>query len=734
MEEDYEDYQEPNPEYIYNDDGDSYLGQSQPYGAAPPDNILDRNWAKSSFLMSDSRLADTNDLDSLSQEQIDDLNNRYWSSASRKFTDTRIGGSVAVNNRPQFGPYTDIRVKGRLSGRNNVTKDATAGNYGMGRYYSESLDDNGQTVYLRFGVPQYNSLANFFVNAFDGDLAGAVNTGRAKSWTYTVGTVLGTFFTVVTFPVLSATIVGSRIVAKFFTRATSKFYTMKPLMYQYWLAVDMLVNAWVVNRGLMPKFPFGNISSQRIGDPTGMDQDFIDQMHAKFPTFFNEQGRVDIFSVCLRAQSIANKLFMEEYNSLKSSDPYDFTGYVRKAGQVSKETVYVTDQAEHKMLGYLAAVTSLTNWFGKSQDTANTLSESNPKIDPATGQLVEGMDTDQSSKDESWFDKFITFLDAEMSQGAAFAVFRVDNTGATSESFSNSVMESDISQKINSQASNFRQVNFSLAGGNIGEGMIANALESVAGGVKDLALGALNGLTLGISGGVEAALAGSYIDIPKSWQSASANLPKASYTMQLIAPYGHPLSQLQNIIIPLCMILAGVLPRSTGKQSYGPPFLCQVYDRGRCQIQLGMIESMSIARGTSNLNFTNRGQAMGVDVSFSIVDLSSIMHMPISTGTFMETLKTAGTSIPLLDEDNVIFDYLACLGGLDIYNQIYPLPRARLKAASWYMNLQKFSSPAWAAMAFHDSYTSGVLSYTPVALMQVLEFGARGTDIATGPF
>ena len=68
------------------------------------------------------------------------------------------------------------------------------------------------------------------------------------------------------------------------------------------------------------------------------------------------------------------------------------------------------------------------------------------------------------------------------------------------------------------------------------------------------------------------------------------------------------------------MLLAGILPLSTGKASYTSPFLCQLYDRGRLQIRLGMIESLSITRGTTNLAFDKHGQALGIDVTFSVVE------------------------------------------------------------------------------------------------------------------
>ena len=712
--------------------GEPLVRQYNPNTMTDTYTILDSSWAKSSFLVSDSALL--NDNVTPNKSLLDDVANKYWSSANAKFTDTRIGGNTAVNARPQFNRYADIRIKGRFAGRNDVTVGNMTGNYGMGRYYSEAIDDNAQTVYLRFGVPQYNSLVSFFSNAFNPGVASLVNTGRAKGWIYEASVVLGTVFTAVAFPVLTMTVVGTRLLTKFFSRATSKFYTMKPTMFLYWAAVDMMVNSIVVNRGLMPKFPGGDNSTQRIGDPFKYDSQFIDEIHKAMPNIFNSQGRVDVFAVALRAQRMANQAFLKEYEELDSGTASNFLGYVNDNNSTTRATQYVDNNGDKTLVGLLAEAGKVQHWFGIPNDSEQTITSSSPKIDPITGKPIAGISEDQSSEDIGWAEDFVKYLDSEMSQGGAFAVFKVDYTGATNESFSNTTMESDISNKLNSAASTARQLKFSIAEGNIGDGAVASFIETAASSVKDLMQGALSGITLGLADGVMAVLSGNYYDIPKTWQSSSASLPRASYSIKLVSPYGNPISQLQNIYIPFCMLLAGVLPRSTGKQTYGPPFLCQVFDRGRCQIQLGMIESMSITRGTTNLGFTKKGQALGINVSFNVVDLSSIMHMPMGTGTIWEFIKsTVGTSqLTNMDEDNIFMDYMAVVSGLDIYNQIYPLPRARLQAARMYMTAGKYSSPAFWASAIHDSNTSGVLSYTPIGwVANTLETISRGSDIIT---
>jgi hypothetical protein len=89
------------------------------------------------------------------------------------------------------------------------------------------------------------------------------------------------------------------------------------------------------------------------------------------------------------------------------------------------------------------------------------------------------------------------------------------------------------------------------------------------------------------------------------------------------------------------MLLAGALPLSTGAQSYTSPFICEFYDKGRMQSRLAIINSLSITRGTASTGFTNDGIPLGIDVTLSFTDLSSVMHMPLSA-SFNSVFTDAG--------------------------------------------------------------------------------------------
>ena len=681
-------------------------------GGDSPDYTKDGDWVKRSFMISDTQL-----------KNVVDQKNRYWSSANAKFTDSRLGCNIGINCRPQLTPYTDIRAKGRLAGRVDPTLNDTSGNYGMGRYYSEAYDDPAQIIYLRFGVPAFSGLFNFLTKAFDINQSSLVRTGRVPSILYDVSKLFGSYLALTSFPIIGLAMLTGKAAGALFSRPTSKFYTLKPTMHMYWSTVNLLVNTIAINAGIFPKTDIPIVDkvtnknaddTQKLGRPYRLDDDALSLLSEGMPDIFRGNRHFDIFALGNAAQRLANQVYMDDFQKLNQGTPTNFYGYLLKenTGDQTHSTPVSGKDGSVSFGMLMNAAVSLKHWFGSDEKVAPV--EKDPRgADP---------DKDGKTPPTDHLNSFKDFFDAEFRMGASFAVFRVDHTGAMSESFSNSMTESDLSQKLNGVSSTFQQARFSLAQGNLVGGMVGEAIGAAVNLGTDVLAGGVSGATLGIADMIKGLMGDGYIDIPKHWQNSSASLPETTYSIELNTPYGNVMSWMLNIVIPYAMLLAGVLPRSTGKQSYTAPFLCQLFDRGRCQIRLGMIESLTVSRGTGDLAFTQDGRPLAINVSFKVKDLSSIMHMPVSSGEFLD--RTDMT----LDEDNILMDYLAVLAGQDMYSQIYPAAQSRIRAAKLVMAAQKYTSPAWRAAMVHDVMTSGVLS--PVGY--VLEGIARGAETTAG--
>ena len=657
--------------------------------------ILDRDWVQNAFMMPDSGFSDDTDIKA----------NRYYSTANMKFTDTRLGASIGINPRPSFCQYSDVPVPGRLS-RNEPSINDFNGNYGLGRQYSEFLDDPAQRIYMTFGVPQFNSLIQFFRAAYESNQMTLARTGRATSIFYSAGKLIGSAALLYTFPLISVGLFVGKLFDFFVSKPKSKFYSMKPTMHLYWSAVNQLVQAMTVNRGILPKF-LASKEKQRTGKAYELDQDFIAGLSNLMPGIFRDAGLgvhvFDIFAVATRAQRIADKILINEYKEIDQGTATYFLGYVNKTmtGRGGHSTSLTNEDGEvtlsAKVDHYLNTTVLIDKLFAAVENVkAYMVADAND----------QGIDVDPRSdpkKAEEEGRGFFDHFDANLRQGAQFATFIVDHTGPQSESWSNSVTDSELQQKLNGAVSNMSEARFSLAEGSIIGGIAGDVVGAAANAVTGMVKGVLSGITGGLSQTIEGLAGGGYIDIPKHWSQSSFNGTKTHYSMQLISPYGNPFSQLMSIDIPLAMLMAGTLPRSTGKASYTAPLLCQIFDRGRCQIRLGMIESLSFTRGTSHLGFTDTGAALSVYVSFSVVDLSSNMHMPISSGIFDGIDMT-------MDEDNILQDYLAVLAGQSLESQIYNIPRIRLQVAKKIMNLSRLTSPAYYASVFSNNPVSNFMS------------------------
>ena len=296
-----------------------------------------------------------------------------------------------------------------------------------------------------------------------------------------------------------------------------------------------------------------------------------------------------------------------------------------------------------------------------------------------TGDIGDTPTFDSVSNDGFW-----KFLEEELREGGAFVSFRVDDTGAVSETFSNNYKTSSLMEKINSMASTGRSTYFDLAGGNIGDDPLSNTIESVVGGIKAFAQGALEGVGLG---GLLVAGGGGTVSMPKYWESSEAQLPKPSYSFTLKARYANRRSAFNDVYFPLACILAAALPASVGKHSHSNPLYCEFYDKGRMQSRLAAIDSITITRGDGTMGFTPEGNLMSVNVSFSITPMEEIIAMPITEGVSLEDTieKMVGGGLigglggvaagaffgaannlanGIFDDDTPFMDYMATLAGM----------------------------------------------------------------------
>jgi hypothetical protein len=633
--------------------------------------IRDSSWIRQAFLV------DQASLDDLSQR------NRIFTTARFKFMDTTPGGHIAINPPPQFCRNTDPRVHSIFTGDPKETSKKgkpvkSVGSRGMGRYWSEAHDDNMRIVTMRFGVPEFNSLTTFFTGFYNSSASSLARTGRSSSLMYKIGQVAGYAVTILALPLLIVNFFGNlwRVLDQ---RPASKYYYLKPTMPLYWNAVSSIVNSLAVNSGLIPRVLGPEGSASMKDGRYNYSKAELEEFAKLMPDMIMEGGGINIYAMSTRAQRLSrsmNKAMEERFKNVASNSEY-----ARAVTAILSDGLTYSYDSSPSFLQYL------DKWFASSASKPRTGGTDNGGASSKNDSPTEQVPTSKEGSDGlmGLVDQFTTFLSAEREDGSAFVSFRVDETGPVGENFSSQVAESQIASKINSTSSESRSTRFNFAGGNLGGGVIGDMATGLVSGVKDLVSGALDGV--GASG--LAALGGSaFVDIPQYWQNSTAQMPRMNYSFTLTSPYGNKMSILTNIYIPLAMILAGALPLSTGKQSYTSPFLVELYDRGRAQTRLGIIDSLDIQRGTGNLGFTASGSPIQVKVSFSVISLSSIMHMPIIQG--YSTSLTGG----LFDEDTTFSDYMNVLAGCTLAEQVYTGERMNLALTRKLQNIRTWYSSA----------------------------------------
>jgi hypothetical protein len=638
--------------------------------------IKDTEWLRRSFLVDGGNL------------HPEDYRNRITSSASLKYTDTTPGGNMCINPPPQFTRFADIKA----------TSVFTASK-GMGRFYSEAIDDNNQIVHLRFGVESYNSMTTFFSGFYNSSAGQLARTGRSSGAIYLIGKAVGYVVMLASWKLLAVHFLG--VAFKLLSdKPTSKFYMSKPAMALYWNRAVTIANHMAVNRGIVPRLLGDDGRKLDPGyDFTADDNKFLSQ---QVPDIFTPGGGVDLYAIANKAKRLERKrmkqaqAIMDNNANLSTLDLQDAIRKIYGTPITADAPPEFTNNSASKP-GYLQ------RWLTSAMS----------KVKIGANESATTTETQEKYKEEE--PSISTFLESELDDGSQFVSFRVNHTGSVGEGFTNQAGTSDLANKMNGIVSQARSANFSMANGNLIGGAAGSALGWAVDKVRDFTTGVLDSVELS---GLATLAGAAFVDIPKAWQTSAAQLPRSTYTINLVSPYGNPISQFLNLDLPLAMLLAGALPKSTGKQSHVGPFMVELYDRGRCQTRLGMIDSIQINRGVGNIAFNQDGKALAIDVTFSVLDMSEVLHAPISEnfslvdGVAQAVGSLAGTPGQAVaaaltggfDEETVFSDYMAILSGMSLNDQIYPLRKLKLNLTRKMAAFEAWKSPAHIASFIGDTF------------------------------
>lgn len=673
--------------------------------------IRDRDWLSNCFMLS-SKNVPTSAYKAM-----------MLSSAHRKFTDTRIGGNIAINMPPAYTRFADPRATGLNVKNIRGTRPA-----GLGMYWSEQIDDNAQIIHMQFGVPTFRGMLSFFTSVSNVEAGILARTGRVPI-SFFVGQIVGF---VVGLRLLPYILVG-KVIKYLLNRQGSKYYNFKPAMHPYWNRVNFIANSFAVSEGIVDR-SYGPTSERTLANSVqqngqnfernlennntavesstvAADTRLVRAAHAACPELFLPNGGVDVYRIAMRYQSLANArrefietlarnndpdtlisrlieaMYVKKYDVPKEQNIHElrkihtteFAGKeyhdgldgamenlakdeANKALQTAMGGAVTTaDQANagEAIVGENTAAAGSTATAGAASSTEATI-DREKAYDTFDTTLVSDPVTGEVKPKEGWFKSWWSGLGNDLKSGYAGAFSWVSFKVNATGPVSASFSNSTSTPEIKSSINGFSSTAAKMRF-NFSQGATGiPGIDTLVSGIKNAALGFASGIELM---GLVSLAGTSFIDIPDTWEDSSANMPSESYDIHLRTPYGNALSRYMNLYIPLSMLLAGALPISTGRQSYASPFICQLYSVGRSATKLGMIDNLQITHGVGNVGFNRENKPLGIDINLTVKDLNRTVHAPIDTGGMILNPLNA---LSIFDDDNAFNEYLNVLTAMSV--------------------------------------------------------------------
>lgn len=620
-----------------------------------------------------------------------------------KFSDTTLGGNQAINPLTQFTGFADINERRYTTSEEERYSFLGATNL-MGRDYSERFDSNQVLLHMRMGVLTHNSMTRFFGNFYNPDAADMANKGRSNQIARTIGKIIGT---VATFKIQPILLLGQTLRFLFDMPSTQYCY-LKPTMHTYNDARSSMVNSLASNMG----FVAGMARTER---PEGLEKAENPQAAGIWrkiaPDVYNSNGSIDIYKVTTRYQRLANQRLEKlqaTIDGLSSSEDA-----LEAVAKVYRSTGYPDDPVVDEgrdLDSYVTDYFSLNQYKPKPEkETEDPNASETFSQELKTAMVNEGVESSDElykKDDQGWWSELGESLLAEQRDGGQFVSFRIEKPSNSTISTQTSVKESGIQATMNGMSGAAKDLRFNISDGNVMGGPLGDLIGFVTDNVGALIGGVAE--SIGVSG-LGMLLGNGFVDIPKHWEQTITNAPRINARMECRAWSSDPITRFQNLMVPAVSVMAAALPRSTGYQSYTSPFFCEYYCTGRGQSRLAMIDGFNMSIGGGSIPFTNKGLPLGYDLDFTLIDLSSMVHMPLSAGfTPLDTILPGGISKMFLSDQNAFTDLMAVLGSVSLVDQIYTTRRLKRNFHKTALDFEQWRSPArWASMGSNAGWLFG---------------------------
>ena len=487
---------------------------------------------------------------------------------------------------------------------------------GFGRVYAETYQRNQVILWMTFGVPKYAGIWDFYNDAINPELAKAMHSGTSPTASI-LGRIAGSVL-IFSFNVATLPLYVLNQIGKVFnTYKITKYYELNITMPLYFRAVNNILGSIATNMGLQQA---GGVSKDGVKTESVKDYDINN-----LPSMLKEG--LDIYRIMAKRSTYMTNAKNNSQNKKSSDELYEI---------MSRH-----DKDDNPIEGIEAEAPGFGNMFG-------------------------------------WFlDKASDAFTAHATGSTHYIGFRVEKSVDASESFSNSTGQSQLQSNLNSMVSAANEAKFTTMEGTLGQSGVTGFISDVGKALGNFVSGFADAIKVeGLFGAITGA---GYFDIPEIYKDSSFS-SSYSFSTKLVSHYADRVSIFQNCYIPLACLLAAALPRQVGKNSYIQPFLLRAYCRGRFAVSLGIIDSISVRRGSDEFGWTSEGLPTQIDVSWTIKDLSPIIFMGLGGGLGDGILPNLSE---ILESNNNFQEYLSTLSGLGLQERVIAIEQIKRKFKTW---------------------------------------------------